>query len=187
MITCLFLFHALPRLQSVICAARKPGRDPILCATVVNADTGEIQSVTTQTDDEGFCVTTAWGKDAGRRVWRRVTAAALPEQARRRRPSRGFRKAKGGDERSRGLLQASVAVRQALRHAGVRAAVEAIRVQREPFEGKGARVEALAEGTRFDKHRHWHVEVAFREPVSGPLAIGDGRFLGLGVMAPIIM
>jgi len=62
--------------------------------------------------------------------------------------------------------------------------VEAIRVQREPFEANGTRVEAFAAGTRFAKERLWHVEVVFEAPVSGPLAIGDGRFLGLGVLAP---
>ncbi len=42
------------------------------------------------------------------------------------------------------------------------------------------------EETRFDKHRLWHVEIAFKEPVAGSLVIGDGRFLGLGVMAPVV-
>jgi CRISPR-associated protein Csb2 len=46
-------------------------------------------------------------------------------------------------------------------------------------------VEAFAAGTRFDKHRLWHVEITFRTPVRGPLVIGDGRFLGLGVLAPL--
>jgi CRISPR-associated protein Csb2 len=81
--------------------------------------------------------------------------------------------------------RAGAAVCQALRHAGVRTGVEAIRVQREPFDANGARVEAFAGGTRFAKERLWHVEVAFEAPVSGPLVIGDGRFLGLGVMAPL--
>jgi CRISPR-associated protein Csb2 len=63
--------------------------------------------------------------------------------------------------------------------------VEGIRTQREPFDANGARVEAFAGGTRFAKERLWHVEVAFEAPVSGPLVIGDGRFLGLGVMAPL--
>lgn len=75
---------------------------------------------------------------------------------------------------------------QALRHAGVRERVETIQVQREPFESNGERVEAFAPGTRFSHGRLWHVEIAFAEPVSGPLAIGDGRFLGLGVMAPVL-
>jgi CRISPR-associated protein Csb2 len=75
---------------------------------------------------------------------------------------------------------------QALRHAGVRTRAEAIRVQREPFDANGARVEAFASGTRFAKERLWYVEVCFEAPVSGPLAIGDGRFLGLGVLAPLV-
>jgi CRISPR-associated protein Csb2 len=58
-------------------------------------------------------------------------------------------------------------------------------VQREPFEARGSRVEAFAEGTRFSKERLWHVELELDRPVEGPLVIGDGRFLGLGVMAPV--
>ena len=60
---------------------------------------------------------------------------------------------------------------------------EVIRVQREPFEVGGERVEEFAPGTRFPKERLWHVEITFTEPISGPLVIGDGRFLGLGAMA----
>jgi CRISPR-associated protein Csb2 len=74
---------------------------------------------------------------------------------------------------------------QALRHAGIKAQVEEIRVQREPFETNGARAEAFSLGTRFAKERVWHVEISFKEPVLGPLVIGDGRFLGLGLMVPI--
>ncbi len=77
-----------------------------------------------------------------------------------------------------------MAVRQALRHANVRASVERIRVQREPFEAKGARVEAFAAAPRFIKDRLWHVEIAFAEAIRGPLVLGDGRYLGLGLMAP---
>src|SRR5207244_1505514 len=43
----------------------------------------------------------------------------------------------------------------------------------------------LAEGSRFPKERLWHVELAFFEPCSGPMIIGDGRFCGLGIMAPV--
>lgn len=35
------------------------------------------------------------------------------------------------------------------------------------------------------KHRLWHVEIAFAEPRAGPVVIGDGRYLGLGLMAPV--
>jgi CRISPR-associated protein Csb2 len=121
------------------------------------------------------------------RVFRTVTPAVLPESAKRRRidPARKFAEAKGGAERVTEVLGATSAVAQALRHAGVRAPVEGIRVQREPFETAGARVEPFAHNTRFPKERLWHVEIAFSVGVEGPLLIGDGRFLGLGLMAPV--
>lgn len=120
-------------------------------------------------------------------VWRTVTPAALPEPARRRRidPTRVAAEAKDGVERAAEQARAAAAVAQALRHAEVRTRVGVIRVQREPFDAKGERVEAFAPGTRFAKERLWHVEITFNAPIPGPLVIGDGRFLGLGVMAPV--
>lgn len=155
---------------------------------LVDPGTGEVHAVLTRADAHQFL--RHYGvDDVGRhRVWRTVTPAALPEQARRRRidPARKAEEAKSGIEQCSELKRAAQAVRQALRHAGVRTAPEAIAVQREPFSAKGARVEAFSDGTRFAKERLWHVEVTFEAPVSGPLVIGDGRFLGLGVMAPHI-
>lgn len=154
---------------------------------VADGETGEIQAVLTRTDEEGFLRHYGLADDGGHRVWRTVTPAALPEDARRRQIDLGRTndKAKSAAERAGEQARAAAAVSQALRHAGVRAKVEAIRVQREPFDANGARVEAFASGTRFSKGRLWHVEVAFEVPVSGPLVIGDGRFLGLGVLAPV--
>ncbi|HLI13803.1 MAG TPA: type I-U CRISPR-associated protein Csb2 [Alphaproteobacteria bacterium] len=124
---------------------------------------------------------------ASARLWRTVTPAALPERAARRRidPRRMREEAKGGTERARENAAAAAAVRQALRHVGTDARAQAIRVQREPFEGKGRRAEAFAKGTRFAKERLWHVEVDFAQVIRGPLLIGDGRYLGLGLMAPV--
>lgn len=121
------------------------------------------------------------------RVWRTVTPAVLPEHARRRRidPARIADEAKGGVERAAEQKLAGAAVVQALRHADVHASAETIRVQREPFDAMGERVEAFAPGTRFPKERLWHVQISFFQIVAGPLVIGDGRFLGLGLMAPI--
>jgi CRISPR-associated protein Csb2 len=120
-----------------------------------------------------------------RRFWS-LTPAALPESSHRRRidPSHLAAEAKAGAERGHEETRACAAVRAALRHAGVLTELVAVRVQREPFHARGSRVEAFAPGTRFPKERLWHIEVAFRHPVEGPLVIGDGRFLGLGVMAP---
>jgi len=154
---------------------------------VADMETGEIQAVLTRTDDEGFLRHYGLEDDGRHRRWRTVTPAALPEDARRRRidPARKRDEAKAGRERAREQGRAAAAVRQALRHAGVRTGVEAVGVQREPFHANGARADVFASGTRFAKERLWHVEVAFSAPVTGPLAIGDGRFLGLGVLAPL--
>lgn len=121
------------------------------------------------------------------RLWRSVTAVALPESARRRRidPARRGEEAKLGNERVEEETRAVAAVHDALRHAGVRARAVAIRVQREPFEARGARAETFSEETRFAKERLWHVELELDRLVTGPLVIGDGRFVGLGLMAPV--
>lgn len=125
------------------------------------------------------------GSEAFRR-WRTITPAALPERAARRRidPARIREEAKTGSERALEEASAAAAVRDALRHVGITTPAHAIRVQREPFEAKGARAEAFARATRFSKYRLWHVDIALAAPVSGPLVIGDGRYLGLGIMAP---
>lgn len=133
--------------------------------------------------------------------WRTVTPAALPEKAGRRRidprelqrelaSASGrtvaeFKVAKSSRERVAEENRAVAAAVQALRHAGMTARPETVRVQREPFEGRGARAEAFAPNTRFAKERLWHIDIAFAEPQRGPLVIGDGRYLGLGVMAPV--
>jgi CRISPR-associated protein Csb2 len=136
--------------------------------------------------DDGMLRRYGVGGDVTARLWRTVTPAALPEAMARRRiePTRKEAEANGGLERIQEQHRAAGAVVQALRHAGVHASVETIRVQREPFEEHGKRIEPFATGTRFTKHQLWHVEVTFSTPLSGPLVIGNGRFLGLGVMAP---
>jgi CRISPR-associated protein Csb2 len=120
-------------------------------------------------------------------LWHTVTPAALPQQAARRRidPARHRAEAKGGAERTKEEAAAASAVVDALRHAGMSARALGVRVQREPFEAKGACAEAFAPRTRFAKERLWHVEVALDAPQRGPLVIGDGRYLGLGLMAPV--
>ena len=118
----------------------------------------------------------------GRR-WRSVTPLALAVAHRRRiEPTRLVGEAKGADERAIEETRAVAAVRQALRHAGVRAPIAEVRVQREPFDRRGERAESFAAGTRFPKEALWHVSVTFATPVAGPLLLGDGRYLGLGLM-----
>lgn len=118
------------------------------------------------------------------RRFRTVTPAALPAVRRRIAPENVSADAKPASERHDEEQKARAAVMQALRHAGITAKVAHLHVQREPFDAKGARAEAFAGGTRFAKERLWHVEIRFADSVAGPIAIGDGRFLGLGLMAP---
>lgn len=154
----------------------------------VDVETGEALGVAiTPAADESMLNHYGVGEEARHRLWRTVTPAALPEAARRRRvdPATKIAGAKGGSERLQEHGRVAAEVLQAVRHAGVRQRVEAIRVQREPFEARGERTEAFAQGTRFAKQLLQHVEIAFAEPMAGPLVIGDGRFLGLGVMRPV--
>lgn len=121
------------------------------------------------------------------RRWRSITPVALPETAKRRRiePRRQHEEAKSAAERGAEQARAIAAVHTALRHAGITASALDVRVRREPFEARGQRAEAFGAATRFPKERLWHVDVLLDEPVDGPLVLGDGRFLGLGVMTPV--
>ncbi len=154
---------------------------------LADPETGEILDlIVTPTEDESMLSHYGVGKSKSL-MWRTVTPVALSEPSRRRRidPQRLQAEAKNGSERAAEQARAAAAVVEALRFAQIRTWAESIRVQREPFESNGERVEAFAPGTRFAKERLWHVEITFREPITGPLVIGDGRFLGLGIMAPV--
>jgi CRISPR-associated protein Csb2 len=154
-------------------------------AELFDPDTGEAKYLllSPSTEDD---MLRHYGVGTRARVFRSVTPVALPEEGKRRRiePARKLAEAKQGLERVVEISGARAAVVQALRHAGVSAPAESIRLQREPFDGAGSRVEPFAEGTRFEKERLWHVEIGFGVAVEGPLLLGDGRFLGLGLMAP---
>ena len=117
-------------------------------------------------------------------TFKSVTPLALPSSRRRIHSGRVTNNAKGGVERTDEERRAAGAVVQALRHAGVRTSPVDVRLQREPFQLRGECAECFAPGTRFPKQRLWHASVTFPEPVAGPLLVGDGRFLGLGLMAP---
>lgn len=154
---------------------------------LVDPQTGEVSGVLlVRTDDEGM-LSRYIGQPPGRRLWRTVTPIALPATAGRRRiePTGRLAEAKAGNERAEENARAAAAIVQALRHADVRGHVHSVRVQREPFTGNGERAERFAPGTRFSKEQLWHAEIAFEEPINGPLVIGNGRFLGLGVMQPV--
>lgn len=151
---------------------------------IIDAETGEVRLELATADTRTMLKRYGVEADKLFRLWRTVTAIATPTARRRIDPMRMREDAKGGKERADEEARAAGAILQALRHSGVAAPVLSIRAQREPFEAKGARAETFSPGTRFAKERLWHAEIAFAEAVSGPLVIGDGRYLGLGLLRP---
>ena len=118
------------------------------------------------------------------RIWHSVTAVALSLNAKRRAdPKNRAARAKTGSARAAKEKQARIAVLNALRHAGLPTCVDAIHVQREPLFKNGARADTFATG-RFREKALWHVKIHFARPVEGMIVIGNGRYLGLGLMAP---
>ena len=111
-------------------------------------------------------------------LFRSITPLALPCAYRRQLVSSARKK---GEDRAKEERKAAGAVVQALRHAGIRAQPADIMVKKEPFHRNGIRAEEFAHGSRFSQHALWHAELRFPEPVTGPLMVGDGRFLGLGL------
>lgn len=157
---------------------------------MIDAQTGEILSSPVElvpADDESMLEHYGIGECTPSRRWRSVTPVALPESVTRRRtqPARMCKDAKGGAERLAEEQRATHAIVQSLRHVGIRESAASVRVQREPFDAKGANADGFAAGTRFAKARLRHVEIAFAAPIRGPLVMGDGRYAGLGVMAPL--
>jgi CRISPR-associated protein Csb2 len=129
-----------------------------------------------------------WSPRRGGRVWRTETPVAL----RLRRPL------PEGQDGGREVLDA-------LRHSGLAGAgarLQSFRLQAEPFGKHGARAESFALGTRFDGAQLHHLELCFspdpampvgvmsggemtRRAQGGPLCLGDGRMLGLGLLRPV--
>lgn len=159
-------------------------------APMLDEETGEILSSSVElvkADDDSMLAHYGMAEEHSARLWRSETPLALPQDAKRRsiNPARAHEEVKGGKERTDEQQRACYAVLQALRHAGWREKVVGLRVQREPFSARGERAEAFASGPRFSEHQLWHAEIEFAEAVSGPLILGNGRYSGLGLMAPV--
>lgn len=137
-----------------------------------------------QVGSEGDAVAKRYISKAQR--WRSVTPLALPidcgRHSQRNPPTNELL---GDNGRLATESKAMFAVHKALRHTGLNATATSIRVQKEPFDRHGARAELFALGTRFSRDVLWHVDVSFKETVKGPLVLGNGRYLGLGLMRPI--
>jgi CRISPR-associated protein Csb2 len=160
-------------------------------AEIVDARTGEV-AILAPCEDASMLRHYAVGEAA--RVFRTVTPIVLSDRIIQRRPGedgaesaerRRFHKAALGSAKQEELSVAAGAIAEAMRHAGLRTRIEAVRLQREPFDAAGERAESFAKNTRFAPTRLWHVELVLEQAVKGPLLLGDGRFLGLGIMAPV--
>jgi CRISPR-associated protein Csb2 len=155
----------------------------------INAETGEIVQDVRLIEAEDQRMLGHYGADSKGPAhhWWSITPVALPTSfSRRRIDSTGAREdAKGVSEGFPVEPLALGAVRAALRHAGITNDILSIRVQREPWTSKGEHAERFAIGPRFTRHCLWHVALTLAEPLAGPLVLGDGRFFGLGLMAPV--
>lgn len=155
-------------------------------ALQIDAETGEILLSLVTADDEGMLRHYGVGDAMLARSWRTVTPLVIPwPQARRAMPADRRLDSAGGLQRVASQAVVAEAVQQALRHAGISAGADIKRIQHEPFEANGERAEVFAHGARFAKERLWHVEVEFKDAVAGPVVVGDGRYLGLGLMRPL--
>jgi CRISPR-associated protein Csb2 len=108
--------------------------------------------------------------------WQTVTAAILSARHPRGKMS--------GADRAEFERHLTFAVVAALRHAGVQAPPRMVTIHREPFFARGARAD-MFEPDRFNRRQMFHVDILLERAVTGPLTIGDGRWLGLGLMRPV--
>lgn len=100
------------------------------------------------------------------RVWSTVTPIILP----------------GHDDGKR--TKATKLILQSIGHAGFQIdAITDLTIRKAPF-WQGSQHSREYKRPRYLKHfPAWHVQLVFRESVSGPLAFGAGRHAGLGLMA----
>ena len=128
------------------------------------------------------------------RIWRSVSPVVLPghrpasPKAQVRISSMGAQEARMRADAQRRKDEA-VLFERSLKHAGLEK-VPAFRLRREPFGAHQPRADAAwrLPASRDDPQRVWlagrprlHAEIVFDEPQAGPILIGDGRFLGLGL------
>lgn len=100
------------------------------------------------------------------RLWRTVTPVILP----------------GHDDRK--PQKALKLVKEALSHASIpQEAVEDVILQKAPFWPGSSHPSRYFRPHYLRCLPAWHVRVLFRDPVTGPLAIGAGRHVGLGLLA----
>lgn len=124
------------------------------------------------------------------RVWRTVSPIILPGGGSKSRAVADPAERAALDPRRRCRQEALVC--RAIKDAGLDAtAVVTLRLRREPFGAHQPRADAGWQLPRNSEGRRWlagkhrlHAEIMFATKRSGPLVLGDGRYLGLGLMQP---
>jgi CRISPR-associated protein Csb2 len=102
------------------------------------------------------------------RCWRSVTPVLLP----------------GFDDSN--IKNAIELVFRALNHDAMgRDLVESVHVQKAPFWQQSRHPAAYFVPDHLRGYPRWHVEVVFKHKIAGPLSVGAGRHVGLGLMAGV--
>ncbi len=125
-------------------------------------------------------------------IWRTITPVVLPSMRVKRLGGsheivgarEGMSKTSRRNNRIEGEVELACTVKQALRHAGVFTPVKSILIQREPFDLNNVKSKDFIVPKRFKMNELRHLEINFNHALSGPLVLGDGRYFGLGLMAP---
>lgn len=105
------------------------------------------------------------GDDQSSTLWQTITPAVLP-----------------GLRANASPTEADNVLNRALKQAGIHTPARLLRMQRPPFHSNETPSGDFSPGTRFRANDLWHLEVAFEQSLSGPILVGNGRYLGLGLL-----
>lgn len=128
---------------------------------------------------------------ANGRIWRTVSPVVLPGT--NLMPGTAADPVAYAARQANRSLREAALLRRAVIDAGIDpAAVVELRLRRDPFDAHQPRADARWHLPRNPEGQRWlagkprlHAEIAFATERPGPLAIGDGRYLGLGLMRPM--
>ena len=165
----------------------------------IDYKTGKILWNLVETDDQNILKHYGIGKNGDAEnsfhAWRTVIPVVLPSMKLKQQQSNevnkvadgsieiiGKNKPVAGDED----MELACAMKQALRHAGVFTPLKSILVQRESFDLNNVPSKKFIAPERLAMNDLYHTEITFEHGVTGPLVIGNGRYFGLGLMAPVV-